>query len=236
MNDLAIETLARVQREAGATLDLIKDYDLVRDLVEASELALNSDKSPACEALLMPSLKVGNVVLYRLSHGARLFFEREILPVWKHKVDFCNIAYAYCMAVSKEPETLWRVAGDSKAIKKSIKAWERTVSVPSDLLIAGVDTLLQTVAELYQATGDEGNGKKGSDLGKWIAEIARETGRPIQDLMWNCPEEELIMLLTQRPNDEENADPDSTYIRSVRVFRESQTKIEAVLTERANNV
>lgn len=237
MNTDAAEILGRLQRETGASLHAIDDHELIHELVNALAASMNADDSPACRAMLMPSLRVGNIVLYRLSHGAKLFFEREILPVWIKKREFCNLAYAWCMAHSKRPDLLWMVSGDAKEIKKSIKRWEKTIGVPSDVLIDGVEQILETVSSLYKPS--EGGSKRKSDsLGPWIAELARETGRSVEDLMWRCPEEELLMLLTQRPTkpgESEAIDAESPYVVAVKRLRDAESAIREKLTERATN-
>jgi len=230
MNELALETLRRLQRETGATL-LLEDFEIVRDLVDAAEAALDVEPAPACAALLMPCLRVGNITLWRLSHGAKLFFDREILHTWPKDVRFCNLAYAWCMAHARDPETLWMLAGDSAAIRKTVRRWERGIGVPEDALIDGVQRLIATVASLY--TTSKKGGK--SDLSAWIAEVARETGRPLKELLWDVPEEELLFLLTLRPNDGGGpVDPDSPHILAVRAMRMAEATVRTTLEARAH--
>jgi hypothetical protein len=228
MNELALESLRRLQRETGASLQL-EDFELVRDLVDAVEGAVNADPAPACAALLMPCLRVGNVTLWRLSHGAKLFFEREILAKHRKDVRYCNLAYAWCLAHSREPETLWNLSGDDAAIRKAVRRWERGVGVSEDALMQGVERLLKTVESLYKSGG---KGPR-QDLSAWIAEVARETGRPLEDLLWRIPEEELLLLLTLRPNDEGGPiDADSPEIRAIHTLREAERKIRETLEAR----
>lgn len=228
MNELALETLRRLQRETGAFLRL-EDFELVRELVDAAETALNAQPAPACAALLMPCLRVGNVTLWRLSHGAKLFFEREILARHRKDVGYCNMAYAWCLAHSREPETLWALAGDDGAVRKAVRRWERGVGVSEDSLLEGVERLLKTVEGLYKSGG---TGRR-QDLSAWIAEVARETGRPLQELLWRIPEEELILLLTLRPNDERGPiEADSEEMRAIHALREAERKIRETLEAR----
>jgi len=234
MNANAAEILKRLEREAGANLDLVEDFEEVRELVEALEEAMNGGTSPACAAMLMPSLRVGNVVLHRLSHGAKMFFEEQVAIPMREKVFFCNVAYAWCMANAREPERLWEVAGNRQALIKAVKRWSRSVNVSTDVLIDGVESLHKTVEDLYQPVDETKTPTGRTDLGKWIAELGRETGRSVEDLMWRCPEEELIMLLTQRPAKPGELDElDSHYIRAVKRMRDAETSLREKLKERA---
>jgi hypothetical protein len=231
MNELAHETLRRLQRETGANLTL-EDFDLVRSLVDAAESALKTEPGPACAALLMPCIRVGNVTLWRVSHGAKLFYEREILARCREDVKFLNRAFAWCMAMSKTPEILWELSGDFQAIRRAVRKWERGIGVPEDLLLAAMDRLLDVVESIYKRTTGNGT-KQRADLSAWIAELARETGRGIEELLWRVPEEELLMLLTMSPHrDQGPVDADSPMIRSVRAFREAEAKIRATLEAR----
>ncbi len=231
MNDLAQDTLRRLQRETGITLDPVSDYEHIHGLVELAERTLDAESSPACEALLMPSVRVGDVVLFRLSHGAKEFYKREILTPFRDDVSFVNIAYAWCMAHSREPELLWNIAGDKRAIRKAVEKWGRTLCIPEDAILAAIEKLHLTVAALYSRA--DGRTRPKSDLSRWIKELAVQTGRSVEDLVWRCPEEEIILLLTQHPDETGHApDPDAPSIRALRDFREAETELRAILEAR----
>ena len=150
MNPLARDTLRRVQREAAQELDPVEDFDRIKFLVDASETATNADESPAFTAQLIPSKKVGNVVLWRLSHGAKTFYQREIFDrLTDEDSELSELAVPWCMAMSRTPEILWELSGDLAAIRKAVKRWEKSLTCSTEELFGGVHALLDMVRGVY---------------------------------------------------------------------------------------
>lgn len=228
MNPLAFDTLKRLQRETGRQLDPVEDHERICALVEASEKALHADESPALTALLKPSRRVGNITLHRLSHGAKSFYQEEIWPIWKDSA-FSDMAFAWCMAHSREPELLWAYAGAPRKLRRAIRKWERSLRCCTEELFAAIRDMMDEVQYLYGEAQD-GEESRSSGLAQWVQALAKETGRSLEDLLWRCPEEELILLAQNLPGPGAQVmDPSSPRIREMRKFHEVAAELRAYL-------
>lgn len=234
MNPLASDTLKRLRRETGATLDPIDDYDRIKALVDAAEATLDAEHSPMFEALLRRSVSVGGVTLHRLSHGARCFYSREIQPEFRDDGEFCDISFCWCMAHSPNPEYLWTFMNDMKRLKKAVQKWERQIKCPTEELIQAVEDF-HAVSRPQEKKQNNKTEKiehsKKVDLSVWIQAIAKETGRSIEELVWKCPDEELVLLLTPpSQGDAESApDPNAPNIQALKNFKDIETELRAYL-------
>lgn len=246
MNELARATLGRLEKETGAAFDLVKDFGPVSAFVEAAQAALNPPPAPATVAALMPCKRVGNVTLWRLSYGAKYFFDEEILARWGYENPLSELGFAYCMAHAREPSKIWTLAGDPEAIEKALKDWSKTIDVPADCLIAAMDSLQDSVGALYATPAEickecgqpifkDDTGAEKDDLGKYVAELARQTGRTVENLIWETTQEELILLLSQQPTTESGApDPYDPKIQALKKFYDEQANLKAILLARAS--
>jgi hypothetical protein len=134
-------------RSDGVNLDPVADLDFILTLNTLSLQISTPGTAPGEAAALRPVLRVGNVILRRLSIGARRFLV-DVVAVWfPSDTRMQDMAYAYCMAVGNEPASLWAVQGDRRAFEKQLKAWEKTIGVSYDDLKTSIREYLASDIE-----------------------------------------------------------------------------------------
>lgn len=229
MNPLARDTLKRLQREAGAQLDPVDDYELIREFVDLARETWEADATPGMRAAKDPCRQIGNVLVWRLSIGARSFFDEQVHPLYGDTA-MGDLAFVWVMAHSRDPETLWQLRGDPKGIRRAIKKWKRTVAVPADVLFSQVEEFQRITETLEDQDGPEEE-RPVPDFTEAMRGLTKETGRSIEELTWNTPEEEINMMLM---GGEEQAQYGSRN-RARLAFRKKQAEIKALLQTRAEN-
>lgn len=146
MNRLLKSALIELRGE-GVDLDPIADLEHILTLDKLSARVLRPDPSRVSEAFYQPILSIGGVSLRRLSLGAQRFVSEVVLEWFRKDVLQQDLAYIYCMHLSKTPADLWALQDDQVEFTKAMKAWSRSISIPLDSLKKAVRKFLDVASD-----------------------------------------------------------------------------------------
>jgi hypothetical protein len=130
----------------GITLDPIEDLEHILALNTLALRITTPPDPPGERALLQPVLAVGNLTLRHISMGAKRFLIDVVVDWFPGDNITQDLAYAYCMAHTDDPEGLWAMAGSRHAFLKALRCWERTIGTSYEELKAAI-TKFQTTPQ-----------------------------------------------------------------------------------------
>jgi len=176
-----------------AAIDLVADWDELQELNElARRITEPGDKSGA-RTWLAASKTVGNVTVHPLSLGGWLWLTELGIPLFEDRVFWQNIAVAYVMAHSRNPEK-FRHVNDRESAKRILKEWVRGCGATQAELLDAIDEVCGNDDEI---DAEDGGKDTDTNYGPVVALLCREYGATPDYWIWECPLGQLEALVLE---------------------------------------
>lgn len=240
MNEL-VGTTIRTAHAEGLTFRMPDD---LADLIELDHLAnqvLGADASPAYLSCLDPTVTVGNVTLRRPSLGVVEWLS-DRLDAWCPTQDDKLRTMAWALAHGDDPACVWGPTSPD-ALRKTVRAWCRTVGATVQDLHAVIDRYTRADRELTDEENAQASRRRKSDHGWMIETLLGTYGGTVEQWVWQTPVDTIQLLLRElmrRKEHERRAaggdasapDPDHPHVRALYAFRKAEEALFAKLRSR----
>jgi hypothetical protein len=238
------EEACREIQASGVTFSIPADLPALKRLEGLAAQVSGRGFPDASGALLSPTLRVGNVTLYRLTLGAEAFLRDEVLP-WleDESARWFDLATGFVFAHANHPQALALFAGKKAEFIRHLRAWERTLDVTAQQLGAAVDTFMAAEREAVRWAAEDSDEEsevgKAAGYGPMLEVLVREYGQTSHYWLWVAPMAEVDSLLGARmaravqdiqarqPVKGEAPDPNRPDLRALREFRKAVSAFKA---------
>jgi len=190
-----LKSILEALKRDGLDPDPLLDWDALGRLAAACNDLTNPPPTPEEDALLHPAIRVGNVVLYRPSIGARWFLAERVSEWIAADDPLMLAAVAYVLAHARDPVVLWRCSSRTELVSEAA-AWIRGVSAAAEELDRAVSEILapKRVAPAPDAVETPRRPISGATLEC----LAAEYGIAPEDAVWRHQEAEIVILAHER--------------------------------------
>jgi len=205
MDELAQSGIRRLRDEFGVCLDPVEDLAVIRNIVDLADKVVSAGTDWQTRALLNPAIRVGGVVLKRVSIGAQEFLAHCVSPWFDDNPYILNLSLAFCMAHRGEPGMIWGYAdAGPKAWEKAVRRWSRALAVDYDTLLTALVAFQETAEDNLAAlvpdpiTRPTSAPSPESSVSKWgplVEMLCHEYGKTPEAWVWETAMEDVELLI-----------------------------------------
>jgi hypothetical protein len=234
-----LNTALRNLASDGLIPDPLLDLDDLMALSVLADRVTGRKRSSEYDHAVRAETSIGGVAFRRLSIGAEGFVEACPDLWFGDNVRMLNLAYAFCLAYSAEPSTLWRYEHDRDGFAKAVRTWARGIGCPYDELTARLRAWLRPETAT-EPDGGQPREAGESDLGWLVEMLCSEYGQTPRYWIWEASAAEVGLCWRnwRRRKEAERrklggaADPNDEAIEDLYAYRKAESALIAKLKAR----